>query len=242
MICLIMAVVMTVGIPATTYAADYQGQDGWLVNFDGEELKSNFESGNLADEAANIQPGDSIELKVQIQNSSEKNTDWYMTNEVIQTLEDDSVAAGGAYEYRLRYVSAAGEETILYDSSSVGGENTAQSGEGLYQATDSLEDYFYLDRLAKNDKGTVYLWIRIDGETQGNGYQETLAELQMNFAVEEVAEATTTTVNRVIRQTVKTGDQAPLMFFSFLALVSGLILLGAGIYVMNQKRRRKKGE
>lgn len=31
--------------------------------------------------------------------------------------------------------------------------------------------------------------VALDGETQGNGYQDTLAKLQMNFAVEKVEKA-----------------------------------------------------
>ena len=41
-----------------------------------------------------------------------------------------------------------------------------------------------LDTLAKGDKGRITLEVELDGETQGNDYQNTLADLQMNFAVE----------------------------------------------------------
>ena len=46
-----------------------------------------------------------------------------------------------------------------------------------------LDDYFYLGRLAKNDVGYVTLTLSVDGETQGNSYQATMAQLEMNFAV-----------------------------------------------------------
>ena len=59
-LCLAMTIIMVVGASMTTYAKDHQGKDGWLVNFDGKELDSNFGSSNLADEAALVQPGDSI--------------------------------------------------------------------------------------------------------------------------------------------------------------------------------------
>ena len=58
------------------------------------------------------------------QNSDSTDTDWYMTNEVIQTLEDaQSSAEGGAYEYKLTYVGSDNAEKVLYDSSTVGGED-----------------------------------------------------------------------------------------------------------------------
>lgn len=221
-LCLVMTAVMAVGASMTAYAKDYQGKDGWLVSFDGEKMNSNFQSQDLAEDAGNIQPGDSILLKVNLKNDSSDETDWYMTNTVIKTLEEESTANGGAYEYRLAYKDASGEETVLYDSASVGGESAEGSDEGLRQATNSLEDYFYLARLASGGKGTVLLKVGVDGETQGNAYQETLARLQMNFAAEKVAAGGTETRNRTVHTTVKTGDGANILLFSVLALVSGL--------------------
>ena len=58
------------------------------MTFDGSKMSSNFQDNDVTDEMANIQPGDSIELKVNVMNSDSGSTDWYMTNEVIQTLED----------------------------------------------------------------------------------------------------------------------------------------------------------
>ena len=243
-LCLAMTMIMVVGASMTTYAKDHQGKDGWLVNFDGKELDSNFGSSNLADEAALVQPGDSIELKVQIQNSASGKTDWYMANEVIQTLEDaNEQASGGVYEYRLTYVNSS-ETKVLYDSATVGGEDAGKGQEGLKQASDTLKDYFYLDRLGNGEKGTVHLWVKVDGETQGNGYQQTLAKLQMNFAVEEVAEGGTTTTNKVIKQVVKTGDTSKILLLCALAIISGIVLLILGIVTMkkNRRYRRRKGE
>jgi hypothetical protein len=251
LLCLAMTLLMVVGSTVTAFAQDYQGSDGWLVDFDGSNMKSNFTSANMNDEMADVQPGDSIELKVEIKNSGSVKTDWYMTNEVIQTLEEASDAAnGGAYEYRLTYVNNANVETVLFDSETVGGDNNADSNTGLHQATESLEDYFYLDRLDKGQSGTVHLWVQVEGETQGNGYQRTLAALQMNFAVEKVAEGTTrNVVNRVtgdnvtrtqVRNPVKTGDNTKILLFSAIALASGLVLLGLGFYSL--KRRKSTAE
>ena len=68
-LCLVMTLVMMAGAATTAFA-------------------SNFQDNDVTDEMANIQPGDSIELKVNVMNSDSGSTDWYMTNEVIQTLED----------------------------------------------------------------------------------------------------------------------------------------------------------
>ena len=136
----------------------------------------------MTDEMANIQPGDSIELKVKVTNSDSDSTDWYMTNEVIQTLEDaQESAAGGGYSYRLTYVGSDNTENVLYDSTTVGGEGTSKAGEGLKQVDNSTQEYFYLGRLASGESGMVHLTVGVEGETQGNGYQLTLAKLRMNL-------------------------------------------------------------
>ena len=96
------------------------------------------------------------------------------------------------------------------------------------------------------------LWLRVDGETQGNGYQLTLAELRLNFAVEVVPNAAVRTeTNHEVQvvspgsvvqtvTTVKTGDAARLLLWSVLALGCGAVLLVSGILLI--KRREKKGE
>lgn len=244
--CLAMAAVMAVGMGITAQAKDYQGKDGWKVEFTNEDMKSNFKSSDITDEVENVQPGDSITLKVGLQNTSSADADWYMTNEVLQTLEDaKSQAYGGGYEYRLSFVDQSGKENVLYDSETVGGEEESAAGEGLHEATDSLEDYFYLARMGKGETGTVNLRLAVDGETQGNGYQTTFAALQMNFAAEEVL--VDTTQDRVIRKTVKTGDTNKVLLLCALTLFSGLVLLFFGLKSMKNKRRenqadRRKGE
>lgn len=246
-LCLAMAVIMAAGVHTTAFARDYQGADGWQVNFTGGKMESNFKNSDVTDELSNVQPGDSVELKVQLKNSDSGDTDWYMTNEVIQTLEDAQASAeGGAYEYKLTYVGSDNTEKVLYDSSRVGGEGASGAGEGLKQIDSSTEEYFYLGRLATNTTGTVHLTVGVEGETQGNGYQLTLAKLRMNFAVEKVAAGNTITKNKVIKttNTVKTGDTAKVLLFCVLALISGLVLLAYGIYTLNKntKKRIQKGE
>ena len=178
--CLVMAAAMTVGMSTTVFAEDFQGEKSWNVTFNGEGMESNFQSSEMTEEIYRIQPGDTIELQVGVGNSSGSETDWYMTNEVLQSLEDtQSVAEGGAYAYELTYVDPDGEETVLFSSETVGGESSA-GGEGLHQATGSLEDYFYLGRLDSREAGSVHLRVQLDGETQGNDYQDTLARLQIN--------------------------------------------------------------
>ena len=253
-LCLVMTLVMTAGAATTAFARDYQGADGSQVTFDGSKMSSNFQDNDVTDEMANIQPGDSIELKVNVMNSDSGSTDWYMTNEVIQTLEDaQQSAAGGGYSYRLTYVGSDKKETVLYDSTTVGGEGSSKTGEGLKQVDNSTQEYFYLGRLASQESGTVHLTVGVEGETQGNGYQLTLAKLRMNFATEKVAQDTVTTIektektevreeDKVITTTkrVKTGDTNLMLRYSVIALASGVVCLILAVVTMN--RRKKEAE
>ena len=114
--CLMMAAVLGLGAAAPAYAEVHKGSKSWLVNFDGSKMDSNFSSSEMAEDIYSIQPGDSIELEVAVRNSSGEATDWYMTNEVLATLEESqNVAGGGAYAYRLIYQGPDGTEDVLYD-------------------------------------------------------------------------------------------------------------------------------
>lgn len=229
-LCLAMMAMMVAGTTMTANAEDFKGSENWLADFTGDKIESNFTSAAIADEILQILPGDTITLEVAIQNSSEDETDWYMTNEVLETLEESKDAAeGGAYTYVLTYEGTDGTVTELYNSDTVGGEGDVTADmEGLHQATDSLEDYFFLERLDKGEKGTVSLFVKLDGETQGNDYQSTLARLQMNFAVEKVA-------GPVV---VQTGDAANMMMYAGMALAAGIALFFVAF--MNTRRNREE--
>lgn len=230
-LCLAMAMLLMLSMSINVLAEDFEGSKDWTVSFNGEKMDSNFKSAEMTEDILNIQPGDSITLHVNLKNADEEKTDWYMTNEVLQTLEESNDSAeGGAYTYILTYVDPAGGEIVLYSSEVVGGED-AKEEEGLHQATNGLEDYFYLGRLAKDEQAMIRLYVQLDGETQGNAYQDTLAKLQMNFAVESVGSETV----------VKTGDQSPIMMISIVALCCALVLLVLAILAM-RVNRNKKGE
>ena len=210
-LCLAMAAIMAVGIHTTAFAETLQGGSDWKVEFDGSKMSSNFTSADMKKDIFRLQPGDTMELQVGLKNTSEKDADWYMTNEVLKSLEDSqSIAEGGAYGYRLTYVGPDKKETVLYDSETVGGED-AKKGEGLHQATDALNQYLYLDRLSKGDVASVHLTVKLDGETQGNDYQDTLASLQMSFAADPVTVTTVTKKgeDKVVNKTVTRTVTAP---------------------------------
>ncbi len=259
-----LALALALGGAATTaHAESYQGGTGWCVTFDGDEMESNFDGSALADGfPSEFQPGDDATFSITLENGSGLDTDWYMTNETLATLEESNEAAsGGNYTYRLTYTDAAGERRAIYDSEDVGGEKDAKAGTGLREATDALGDYLYLGRLGSGERGKVSLYVKVDGETMGNDYQDTLARLQMNFAVEKAAG--TETAGTAGSQTdgteaagdqdgttqasgepqasdmaAQTGDDRDVPPWALLSLASGLLLLALAV---NDHRKKKGG-
>lgn len=174
----------------TSYAEELHGDLDWKIEFQADkQMVSNFTNESFEDILSFMQPGDSARFQIAIENDYPTQVDWYMTNEVLRSLEDTStVAKGGAYSYILTYTNPEGQIRTLYNSEAVGGENYLGNLQGLHEATDALKNYFYLDSLSSGAKATVQLFVLLDGETQGNDYQDTLAQLKMNFAVELPAE------------------------------------------------------
>ena len=248
-ISLLMMLVLIMGTTMTAHAEHYFGAEDWDVYFDGDEMISNFTDTEMSETIREIQPGDDVFFQVHLKNRYTVATDWYMTNEVISTLEESvNVAEGGAYTYLLKYIDVNGTEKVLYDSEVVGGEeDITLEGEGLHQATNALEEYYYLDRLEPGETGLVTLFVALEGETQGNDYQDTLAQLKMNFAVELVKTTPVTPDTpekepvKVVYTIVQTGDNSQVILFSVLALVSGIGLLFAALGMM-KKRHDEKGE
>ena len=254
------------GIPV--HAETFYGDETWNVTFNRDnEMASSFKTSDINDVVSGMQPGDNVIITLSLKNDNETATDWYMKNEVLYSLEDRSAngqTKGGAYTYRLSYQSSqGGEENVLFDSDTVGGDSTA-NGEGLHKVSNSLEDYLFLDTLSPGQKGTVSLKVSLDGETQGNGYQNTFANLQINFAVEPDPDQdnpgggnpggggnTPRTVRRTgsgtgsgstlyTQDRVYTGDNDRILIWSSVALVSGLGLLIYAVICHRKKQGREE--
>lgn len=347
---LFLALVLSMAMCVTGHAEEIT-KSGWLADFTGNAIQSNFKPSDLYAALCELQPGDTAELQVDVKNTSKEYAQWYLSNDTIQTLEDTrKTAKNGGYSYRLTYTSngvsgnmpnngvteqdpadrtignvldarnkkihkpacaevpsiapadrknmtgtiaelqkdgyalcetcyagqtgtvtkvtaeradGAGTDTasnteqgaassghtyvcntktkkihdplcrdagsieqenrwdtdqsfsalanmgytacqhckpsaypavysavatadqadantvVLFDSDTVGGDG----GDGLYEATDSLDEFFKLCTMAPGGSGYVTLRVKLDGETQGNGYQNTLAKLRLIFAV-----------------------------------------------------------
>lgn len=226
----------------TAFAEDRQGASGWQVSFDGKQMESNFTSGGMSDEVGAMQPGDSVEFTIALKNNFSGQADWYMKNEVLESLEDAGNAAGGAYDYLLTYTDTAGETSTLYASEKFGGEGRI-GGMGLHGATTTLEDYFYLDRMGSSASGTVKLKVALDGETLVNDYQDTLARLKMDFAVELVSSGTEDTgapgenTGTPTGKIIRTGDEMDAVRSLILMFGSGVVLLAGAFLMFGRKKQ-----
>lgn len=234
------AVMLAFGGPAVSAETLY-GSSDWQVTFT-TNIESNFKpsdmASNISDVVGRLESGDSAIFSIKIANSNSKSTDWYMRNKVLSSMEDSNLTAeGGAYLYKLTYKDKNGSEKVFFDST-VGGSNISAAGEGLHGATGALQDYFYIDTLATNESGVVTLQVTLDPESISNGYQESLADIQMNFAVEL---ATDNPPNSNTTTVVRTGDETNLMPLYAAMAVSGVVLLILGIYSLRRDKRKGGG-
>jgi hypothetical protein len=202
-LCLIFTMVFLLLAPVSVFADTLSAGEDWVVTYNDKGLSTNFATDAVSQTVSGVMPGDTISYQVKTRNDKAGNTDWYMTNSVIESLEDDT-ASGGAYTYQLFYTAADGTVTTLYDSDTVGGDNS----EGLMQVNSADGDYFYLGRLSEGETGTVSLNITLDGNTQTNSYMSKLAQLQMNFAVED-AVTSVVTINNTVPGTYVPIDEVP---------------------------------
>lgn len=269
-----IVIVLTMGI--TAFAELVPTNNQWNVSFnENKKMVSDFKKETIADSVSGLQPGDYTDIVLNLKNDNSATVDWYMTNKVIQSLEETRSGAeglsGGAYTYILTFKNNkdTGNGRVLFSSDTVGGEGESASGEGLHEATNalgdpSLGDWLFLDTFKKGEGGTITLRVALDGETQGNDYQDTLAELQMNFAVEldnnetennntsnrtsnntsnrtSNGSTTRSSTNNVVNEVVRTGDETNMVPYFIAAGVSGLFLLALAIYSLRERRKQKGG-
>lgn len=253
-----LAVVLTCCMAVSAFAELVPSQKNWLVTFDSnDKMKSNFKTSEMDDLIYGLQPGDHTEIHMDLQNDNDNSVDWYMANEVINSLEDTRDAdnlSGGAYTYILTYKkNGTTESRTLYSSDTVGGDDVSPAGEGLHEATDALikdgdDEYIYLDTYNKGEGGVLTLYVELEGETQGNDYQDTLADLQFRFAVEknltneggreeEIVKRRTIHKQRVVR----TGDYTDTIPYLIAAAVSGIAVLILAFYSLRERRIQRGG-
>jgi len=219
------------GVEADHYPLDPKE---WTVTFDGKSLKTNYTSGEIAESIKGMQPGDTADLSVTLINNYTEKTTWWIGNTIIESFEDNSKASGGAYRYSLSYTDASGTTTVLYSSNKVGGTGSAT---GLHEATDALDEMFVLGDIEAGERATVTIHIDLDGEIQGNSYQDTIGEPRLNFAVE--------LPSNIIYHIPKTGTLAGSdmvrtrnLYYIACGILFIIMMILATVLYLNNRRRR----
>lgn len=254
-LCLGLAGSFEMAVQAETLSRD------WKVELTSEnKMESNFTTGDIGQGVSDLQPGDEVVFTISLENSNPNTADWYVSNKALSSMADNS---GGAYSYELRY-----NDRILFNSDTVGGDvqKEGQKSQGLSAATDTLKDYVYLDTLKTGQKGSIILTVGLEGESQGNPYQGSYADLELQFAAELAAGTTGgsggsdeagggadgsgesggaskaggSESNGIRTQVVRTGDDTNLTFWFIIAGVSGIVLLLLGFYTLIHNRKEEK--
>ena len=229
----LLALMMVLAMSQLTWADDSTLQGGAYIYNGGSSIDTANVS-SIDSAIAGLEPGDSITINQTYRNDSDAETNWYIENEVLKTLEDQSAASGanGGYTYRL---TVGGN--VIFDSDTVGGVDAPDSKEGLKQATDATSEWFYIGTLEPGDAGRTSLYVALDGESQANVYEGTDGALEIRYAVEEVTEESV--VNHVPGKGVKTGDDTNVLgpVLTFIAAVILLILA-----ILSFRKDGKDGE
>ena len=111
--------------------------------------------------------------------------------------------------------------------------------EGLHEVSDAMDEYFMLGSISPNQNARVELEIALDGETQGNAYQDTLADLSMNFATELGPEPSP---RYVTSDLPRTGDEVMAMVPLYIGLaIVGLALLIIAIVGKRKSKQNAEG-
>lgn len=181
----ILALTLVMGfnnIAITTHAAEDNLSYSWDVTYDGSKFSSTYDSKDAV--IKNAMPGDTITYTVNYINASKEDTDFYLNADVVKSLEDKSVAEGGAYSFK---ITNNGES--IFDSETIGGD--AEEVVGLKQVNGNEGAYFSLGtvKTGNANKGTVQITIVLDGNSQTNSYMDAAANLEIKFGAEDTESA-----------------------------------------------------
>ena len=249
---LALSVVMIMGM--TQIASAESDEVTGHCYFNGSDIVCDFDSNVVVETVKGLEPGDDVTFKVKFENRYDETTHWYMRNETLTTLEQSyDRTQNGGYTYKLTHIAPDGEETVLFDNSKVGGvgedghsyaidpkssqashghENT---GEGLHQATNATDEWFFIQTLDKGESGRTRLYVKFDGESEVNDYMDTAGELMVAYAVE------LDTDKPDKHKKINTGDETNLLMY-IATMLAAMLMLIFTIMSYRKDRRMAKAE
>ena len=117
--------------------------------------------------------------------------------------------------------------------------------QGLEQATNALDDWFYLQTLSQGESGKLTLNVAFEGETEVNDYMDTNGSLDLKFAVEltrKDASATGPGNNSKKSSGVNSGDSSNLMLWTAFCAVAAALLLILALFSIRRDRKEAKSD
>ncbi len=236
------AFIVVIAMSGTAMALSFPQKEGSCV-YNGETITSNFDAAGPDVSQSHLEPGDEVDYVVTYTNNTKETTEWYMINEVLETLEkNNNQAENGGYTYLLQNVGPDGTVTTLFSNEkTVGGTNENEKGytipEGLKQATNATGEYFFIQELKPYQSGKTILHVTFDGESEVNDYMDTQGALMVKYAVEKKAPGSKT---KIIYSHTKTGD--PMNLLLIIALMSAALLIAILAILSWKRERREEGD
>ncbi|MEC4184510.1 LPXTG cell wall anchor domain-containing protein [Adlercreutzia sp. R21] len=242
---LVLALVASLAAAVPAFAQTIEKE--WTVEFTGSAMTDQG-SADIVKELRGMQPGDSAKFTVVMYEKFDKAADWYMKNKVLESMEK-SLRSGGSYSYKLTYTNPKGEQKVIITNEVVSGDQGSGATKGLFDATEATGEYFFLDTLAPQAKALMTLEVAIDGETHGNTYFDSAAQIQLQFAAEPSdqpgteGDATTPrseqkpSNQQPEKKLSQTGDTIAMGVIALVAVLAAGVLVVAGVH-----QRRKKNE
>ena len=230
---LMLSVMLIIGMVVPAAAETISGDTKSEVVFTADsKLESTFHD-NVVDDMISeyLEPGDTAIFTIELKNANAESVDFWMDQRTIDSLEswgNDELRKGGGYTYLLTYDGPGGART-LYSSLQVAGEDFQENTDSSMKVKKIDEDsYVYLDTYATGQGGVLTLQVSLDGESQGNDYQATLANLAMSFAVEQNGEV------------IKTGDTNNALPYFIVMTAAGLVILVIVIVLFRNRRKNRR--
>lgn len=248
---LALAVLASVVLAAPAFAKTIEKE--WTVEFTGTAMTDQG-SADIVKELRGMQPGDSAKFTVIMYEKSDKSADWYMKNKVLESMEK-SLRSGGSYSYKLTYTDPTGAQKVIITNEVVSGDTGTGATKGLFDATEATGEYFFLDTLGPQARALMTLEVAIDGETHGNTYFDSAAQIQLQFAAEptdkpgkegDPRQPKNPPANQDDKPDPKklsqTGDTLAVGIVVVVALLAAAVLVGVGLRQRRQKRNDKEGD
>lgn len=251
---LILAVVLSLAAVTPAFAETIEKE--WTVEFTGTAMTDQG-SADIVKELRGMQPGDSAKFTVVMYEKSDKSADWYMKNKVLESMEK-SLRSGGSYSYKLTYTDPTGAQKVIITNEVVSGDTGTGATKGLFDATEATGEYFFLDTLGPQACALMTLEVAIDGETHGNTYFDSAAQIQLQFAAEPTdkpgkegdprqpknppAKQDDKPVKSDPKKLSQTGDTLAVGMVAVVALLAAAVLVSVGLHQRRQKRNDKEGD